>query len=496
MSNTPLVSCIMPTRNRRTFVAQALAYFARQDYPARELVIVDDGDDPVRDLVPDDPRISYTYLAQPIVTGDKRNLACELARGQIIAQWDDDDWYGPRRISHQVAPLLDGDADISGITTRLLDLEQWQGWVCSPALHRQMFVGDVHGGTLVFWRWVWERLAPYPAVALAEDAVFQHNACRRGAVVQKLPNDETFVYIRHGKNSWQFTAGTHRDPAGWQVQSPAELIPAADLAFYAALRPRQRPMPRRHSIIDRPPPARTLSAECPLVTCISVGCTGQSLPLTIACFQQQDYPNRELLIIDDGPADLAALIPADSQVRYIHLAQQLETGRKRNLACELARGTLVAHWDATAWAAPHRLRCQVTTLVAHDAELCGSSSCLAYDPRAERAWSYSYPAQRARFWVAANTLLYHKNAWQRSPFPAIGSGEVDRFLWDSDARKLALAEPLWAIDLCLDGVSRVLPGLAWQPCPLAVFHDQLRSDNAHATFDNLAPLMRSALDAM
>ena len=40
---TPLISCIMPTRDRPHFVAQAVRYFRRQDHPALELVVVDDG---------------------------------------------------------------------------------------------------------------------------------------------------------------------------------------------------------------------------------------------------------------------------------------------------------------------------------------------------------------------------------------------------------------------------------------------------------------------
>jgi glycosyltransferase involved in cell wall biosynthesis len=39
-----LVSCIMPTFNRRAFVPQAIRYFLRQDFEHKELIIVDDGD--------------------------------------------------------------------------------------------------------------------------------------------------------------------------------------------------------------------------------------------------------------------------------------------------------------------------------------------------------------------------------------------------------------------------------------------------------------------
>lgn len=55
----PLVSCIMPTYNRRAFVPQAIYYFLRQDYPNKELIIVDDSTDEVGDLIPGDERIRY-----------------------------------------------------------------------------------------------------------------------------------------------------------------------------------------------------------------------------------------------------------------------------------------------------------------------------------------------------------------------------------------------------------------------------------------------------
>ena len=57
-----MVSCIMPTFNRREFVAQAIQYFLAQDYPCKELVIVDDGTESVADLVPNDPRVRYLRL--------------------------------------------------------------------------------------------------------------------------------------------------------------------------------------------------------------------------------------------------------------------------------------------------------------------------------------------------------------------------------------------------------------------------------------------------
>lgn len=101
----PLVSCIMPTWNRRQFIPAAIDCFQKQTYPNRELVIVDDSDDPVKDLVPIDGQIRYFGIAKRQTTGEKRNTCNRLSRGSVICHWDDDDWSAPGRIQDQVARL-------------------------------------------------------------------------------------------------------------------------------------------------------------------------------------------------------------------------------------------------------------------------------------------------------------------------------------------------------------------------------------------------------
>jgi hypothetical protein len=81
----PLVSCILPTGGRPDLVLQSVRYFQRQDYRRRELVIVDDGLDGLAALLPDDERVRYFRCPPGLSIGTKRNRACELARGEIIA---------------------------------------------------------------------------------------------------------------------------------------------------------------------------------------------------------------------------------------------------------------------------------------------------------------------------------------------------------------------------------------------------------------------------
>lgn len=234
----PLVSCIMPTGNRRAFVAQALRSFQAQDYPRRELVIVDDGDEPVSDLVADLPEVIYVWLSERTSIGAKRNLAVQHARGAIIAHWDDDDWYAPDRLRYQVAPVVCGEADLTGLENScVLSLATGEFWTTQPELHAQMFVGNVHGGTLVCRRQIFEQGLSYPEISLAEDAWLIHYAVNNGARLKRLANPGVFVYVRHGLNAWrECEPGRFLNPAGWQNICPPAILPADIRAFWSSFR--------------------------------------------------------------------------------------------------------------------------------------------------------------------------------------------------------------------------------------------------------------------
>jgi glycosyltransferase involved in cell wall biosynthesis len=118
-----LVSCICVTANRRHLIRAALESYRSQDWPHRELVVIDDGSQDVRDLCQAVPGCVYIYVAGPQKIGVKRNLACEAASGDIICTWDDDDWSAPTRISDQVIRLLQSGKAVSGYHSMLF----WDG---------------------------------------------------------------------------------------------------------------------------------------------------------------------------------------------------------------------------------------------------------------------------------------------------------------------------------------------------------------------------------
>ena len=92
----PLVSVVLPTRDRPRLLSIALACYARQTYQNRELIVVDDGDSAPVDAAAVEAVGGRVLRVPPgLALGSKLNVGIEQARGAFIQKMDDDDFYAP-----------------------------------------------------------------------------------------------------------------------------------------------------------------------------------------------------------------------------------------------------------------------------------------------------------------------------------------------------------------------------------------------------------------
>ncbi|CAK9011833.1 Glyco_trans_2-like domain-containing protein [Durusdinium trenchii] len=117
--NTRRVSVVVPTSSgRRKFHPQLWSCFSAQDWPEKELILIEStkagsrGSSPrarspdFSSLAAEDERILYVQLEdESLSLGCKRNLGIFLASGDVIVHFDDDDVYGPSYIAEMVSEL-------------------------------------------------------------------------------------------------------------------------------------------------------------------------------------------------------------------------------------------------------------------------------------------------------------------------------------------------------------------------------------------------------
>jgi glycosyltransferase involved in cell wall biosynthesis len=214
----PLVSVVVDTYNHEAFIAEAIASVLQQEYQlgAVEVLVVDDGsrDGTAKQLSAFADRVRIVRKENG-GQASALNLGITLAKGDIIAFLDGDDWWHPRKLQAVVGYLLrnptvgmvgHGIVEVAasgkraqgpGELTRF-DLKSESG----PDTFNRVgcFLGT---SRLTCRRSVLERLLPIPEalVVQADEYLFTLG----GAVAEVAVLDEPLCYYRlHGQNLFQF----------------------------------------------------------------------------------------------------------------------------------------------------------------------------------------------------------------------------------------------------------------------------------------------------
>ena len=116
-----LVSALCVTYRRPTYLKSAINDFMDQTHKNKELLILYDDDDELtqsfRDSSDYDDSIKWFKMDSKLNLGELRNKSVELANGEYVTQWDDDDLYHKERIRIQL--------DFAVKTNKAVLLDAW-----------------------------------------------------------------------------------------------------------------------------------------------------------------------------------------------------------------------------------------------------------------------------------------------------------------------------------------------------------------------------------
>jgi glycosyltransferase involved in cell wall biosynthesis len=220
------VSCVMATKNRPGFLAQAIAYYLRQTHPSSELIIVDDSPASSEEIIraigaAASSRITYIHVTTPMTLGAKLNLGIERASGAIIQKLDDDDYYHPTFVEKTSSLLVE-----CGHPDAVVAMESFLVYLLRRRELVNAGTGWFAGGTYCFRKEMWHR-APFRDVPRRVDVGFLED--HPEAVKAPLSGLELYMVVRHGSHTW-----THIVP---EVVVPIEDPRGIDVTTYFAGRP-------------------------------------------------------------------------------------------------------------------------------------------------------------------------------------------------------------------------------------------------------------------
>lgn len=199
---SPLVTAVMITGkspSRIPFALAATRSLWDQTYCNIELLVINHGPSIASSIV-DFLGVDYNAPGRVLVEcvtnkgdrtiGDLRNLALDLAFGDYLVQWDDDDWSHPRRIEKQLGAAIEHGCPVTLNNQLRYDFGTGNGYIANPKLTRQR---QGLPNTILFPK-TGKR---YPSISMDEDGCF----LRELGYIHAIDNPpEWHIRFSHGDN--------------------------------------------------------------------------------------------------------------------------------------------------------------------------------------------------------------------------------------------------------------------------------------------------------
>ncbi|RDU36715.1 hypothetical protein DRW41_11710 [Neobacillus piezotolerans] len=197
-----MVSVITCTK-RPDFLQATLLNFENQTIEEKELVLILHGFSKHQVVgLPDNPLIQVLELPSEESLGSCLNKGIRQAKYNIIARFDDDDYYGAHYLEEALDELERRGADVVGKQSIFIYFK-------SDGLLGLLFKGKENtfikntsdtlaGSTLVFKKSVAETVQ-FPPISVGEDAVFLEE-CKKRGLCMYASSQFNYVYIRYSNS--------------------------------------------------------------------------------------------------------------------------------------------------------------------------------------------------------------------------------------------------------------------------------------------------------
>ena len=176
------VSVVTPTI-RENNMKQVFENFQRQNYENKELIVILNKDDMVIDNWLSTARkhknIRIYRMEEGTTLGECRNFGAEVAKYDIIAHFDDDDYYSPNYLTNSIKLFNKVDADIIGKATSFMYLEGRKFLVLYNPNKEFKYVAHVPDATMIYSRRVFNQVKFAP-ITLGVEIDFQRRCLEAG----------------------------------------------------------------------------------------------------------------------------------------------------------------------------------------------------------------------------------------------------------------------------------------------------------------------------
>ncbi|SHH61323.1 glycosyltransferase [Sporanaerobacter acetigenes] len=215
---------VITCTNRENFIDNVFENFNRQNYKFKELIIIINDNNIDKSLYDEKCKnhkdIRVYQINQAYNLGFCLNFGIKKAKKNVIAKFDDDDYYGEKYLDECMEAFNSTNADIVGKYTFFIYFENNNALALRKRSQENSFVTNIAGATLAFKESVFKKIKFNTSLKAGVDTDFRKRALKNGFKIYST-SKYNFVVHRHA-NSREHT---------WKIED-SELLKAFPIIEY------------------------------------------------------------------------------------------------------------------------------------------------------------------------------------------------------------------------------------------------------------------------
>lgn len=194
---------IITCTNRPHYMDKVIENYSRQKYEKKELIVILNSNKidirKFKNAAQQYKNIKVYQLDEKKTLGECLNFAVSRASYEIIAKFDDDDYYGPMYLKDSIKVFERVEAGVIG---KVASYVYFKGEKILTIRHPEMqyrYVHHINGPTLIIKKAVF-KMFKFRNISLGEDTEFC-NDCVKNGIKMYCTNHLYHVYIRHASSN-------------------------------------------------------------------------------------------------------------------------------------------------------------------------------------------------------------------------------------------------------------------------------------------------------
>lgn len=191
------ISIIVSTMRQHT-MENVFNNYARQDFQNKEMIIIINKND--MDInrwltkSKEYTNIQIYKLDEKITLGECLNFGISKSKFNLIAKFDDDDYYGPKYLSDSIKAFRNIDADVIGKAACFVYFKKSKKLAIRCGKQENKYVEHMDGNTLIFKRKVFDKIK-FADIPNGVDVQISKDCKKNGFKIYSI-NKYHHVYIR------------------------------------------------------------------------------------------------------------------------------------------------------------------------------------------------------------------------------------------------------------------------------------------------------------